>query len=225
MSEYRRFFVPGGTYFFTLVAYERRRRFAQPADVQRLRDAVAFIQRERPFRFLAAVVLPEHMHFIWTLPPGDSDYSRRIGRMKVHFTQSLHRAGAANGDQARSRDADLQSIGGQVVGGRCPPYVESITSEMGASPSRQKHRDADVWQRRFWEHTIDDEGELAALLDYIHYNPVKHGLADCPHAWAASSFSRWVASGLYEQSWGCCCEGERHVPREFGNLEDVVAEP
>ena len=103
MSDYRRFFVPGGTYFFTLVAYQRRPRFAQPSDVQRLRDAVAFVQREQPFRFLAAVILPDHMHFVWTLPPGDSDYSRRIGRMKVHFTRSCdtaaipRRVGTAHG--------------------------------------------------------------------------------------------------------------------------------
>jgi putative transposase len=83
-----------------------------------------------------------------------------------------------------------------------------------------------VWQRRFWEHTIDDEGEFEALLNYIHYNPIKHGLVACAHAWAPSSFSRWVASGLYEQSWGCCCGRERRAPpRNFANLEGVVAEP
>ncbi len=173
MSDYRRFFVPGGTYFFKLVAYQRRPRLAQPSDVQPLRDAVAFVQREQPFRFLAAVILPDHMHFIWTLPPGDSDYSRRIGRMKVHFTRSLDKVGnahptsIAHGNQAWSCDATARS-------------------EIGVSPSRRKHRDADVWQRRFWEHTIDEEGELHALLDYIHYNPVKHGVAACAHAWAPS---------------------------------------
>ena len=55
MSDYRRYFVPGGTYFFTLVSYQRRPRFASPSDIQRLREAVAFVQREQPFRFLAAV--------------------------------------------------------------------------------------------------------------------------------------------------------------------------
>ena len=192
MSDYRRYFVPGGTYFFTLVAYERRPRFALPADLQRLRDAVAFVQREQPFRFLAAVVLPDYLHFIWALPPGDSDYSRRIGRMKVHFT--------------RSCDAMERS-------GPAP------------SPSRRKHRDANVWQRRFWEHTVDEPAELEALLDYIHYNPVKHGYATCPHGWAASSFSRWVALGLYDQRWGCCCGRIQPVPRDFAKVEGAVGEP
>lgn len=192
MADYRRFFVPGGTYFFTLVAYRRRPRFARPLDIERLREAVAFVQREQPFQFLAAVVLPDHMHFIWTLPPGDCDYSRRIGRMKVHFTRSC---------------------------------AETERSPAEPSPSRRKHRDSDVWQRRFWEHVIDEPGALEALLDYIHYNPVKHGNAACPHAWAASSFSRWVALGLYDRSWGCCCERHRIMPRDFGKIEATVGEP
>ena len=57
MPDYRRYFVPGGTYFFTLVSFGRRPRFAHGADLQRLREAVAFVQRESPFTFLAAVVL------------------------------------------------------------------------------------------------------------------------------------------------------------------------
>jgi len=192
MSDYRRYFVPGGTYFFTLVSYRRRPQFARPADVQRLREAVAAVQREQPFRILAAVVLPDHLHFVWTLPAGDADYSRRIGRMKVHFTRSC----------------------------RTPS-----SSTVERSLSRRKHRESVVWQRRFWEHTIDEEGELAAFLDYIHYNPVKHRLASCPHAWPASSFSRWVALGLYEKSWGCCCQAGRASVRDFGDILDRVGEP
>ena len=137
MSDYRRYLVPGGTYFFTLVSYRRRPQFARACDVERLRAAIALVGREQPFRFLGAVVLPEPMHFLWTLPPGD------------------------------------------------------------------------VWQRRLWEHTIDEVGELEAFLDYIHYDPVKHRLASCPHAWPASSFSRWVERGPYQKSWGCCCHCER----------------
>ena len=91
--------------------------------------------------------------------------------------------------------------------------------------SRRKRREGDVWQRRFWEHTIDEEGELGAFLDYVHYNPVKHRLASCPHAWPASSFSRWVALGLYDRSWGCCCHAGRRAMRDFRDIEDLVGEP
>src|SRR5581483_1079711 len=75
------------------------------------------------------------------------------------------------------------------------------------SESRRKHRESNVWQRRFWEHTIRDEDDLKAHLDYIHYNPVKHGLVTCPHAWRYSSFLRWVERGEYEIGWGCRCAG------------------
>jgi putative transposase len=192
MPDYRRYFVPGGTYFFTLVTYHRRPLFAQPVHVRFLREAAASVQRESPFRFLAAVVLPEHMHFVRTLPAGDCDYSSRIGRMKVRFTRQL------------------------------PDSAFDIAE---VSESRRKHHESNIWQRRFWEHTIDDESELHAFVDYIHYNPVKHGVASCPHAWSASSFRRWVALGHYKYCWGCSCRGKQLPPRTFAAIEGLSGEP
>jgi len=171
VPDYRRFLVPGGTHFFTVVTYQRQPLFADQENIQRLRMAIFAVQREAPFRFLAGVVLPDHMHFLWSLPAGDSDYSSRLGRIKARF---------------KPRDT---------------------TGPASRIPSsRQKHCERTIWQRRFWEHTIFDEDELGAFLDYIHYNPVKHGLATCPHAWPASSFRRWVAAGYYEAEWGCMCK-------------------
>ena len=59
-----------------------------------------------------------------------------------------------------------------------------------------------VWQRRFWEHAIRDEMDWRRHLDYIHYNPVKHGFVACPREWPWSSFGRCVERGWYESSWG-----------------------
>ena len=59
-----------------------------------------------------------------------------------------------------------------------------------------------VWQRRFWEHTLRDEEDWLKQVDYIHYNPVKHGLADSPGEWPWSSFNRAVSKGWYDASWG-----------------------
>jgi putative transposase len=59
-----------------------------------------------------------------------------------------------------------------------------------------------VWQRRFWEHQIRDCYDWKNHLDYIHYNPVKHGLVSSPNDWQASSFSHWVGRGMYEVGWG-----------------------
>lgn len=69
--------------------------------------------------------------------------------------------------------------------------------ETAQSPRGRRERRRGVWQRRFWEHTIRDELDLKAHFDYIHDNPVKHGLATAPRDWPWSSFHRWVRAGHY----------------------------
>ena len=59
-----------------------------------------------------------------------------------------------------------------------------------------------IWQRRFWEHAIRDEADFAAHLDYIHINPVKHGLVTAARDWPYSTFQDWVARGGYDKWWG-----------------------
>ena len=67
--------------------------------------------------------------------------------------------------------------------------------------SREKKHEAAIWQRRYWEHTILDQEDLEAHLDYIHYNPVKHGYVTRAGDWHFSSFLRYVREGLYEPDW------------------------
>ena len=102
--------------------------------------------------------------------------------------------------------------------GRDPPYTEV------QSLSRQKKYERPVWQRRFWEHVVRDESEFVRLCDYIHYNPVKHGYARCPHAWSYSSFHRFVQANLYSLDWLCVCKGARHKAPDFGLDDDIVGE-
>jgi putative transposase len=59
-----------------------------------------------------------------------------------------------------------------------------------------------VWQKSFWDHIIRNEDDLQRHLDYIHYNPVRHGLVDRPELWPYSSFLAWKARGAYEEGWG-----------------------
>jgi len=59
-----------------------------------------------------------------------------------------------------------------------------------------------IWQKRFWDHIIRSEQDLKNHLDYIHWNPVKHGFVDEPGEWPQSSFRKWVKIGLYEEDWG-----------------------
>jgi putative transposase len=70
-----------------------------------------------------------------------------------------------------------------------------------------------LWQKRFWDHIIRDEGGLKKHLDYIHYNPVKHGLTLKPEEYKYSSFNRWIENGFYEEGLG-------HVePDDLKNIE------
>lgn len=73
MSDYQHYVVHGGTYFFTIVTYHRQRIVADANDVNLLRNAVSTVKQSLPFEINAAVILPDHMHFLWSLPPGDAD--------------------------------------------------------------------------------------------------------------------------------------------------------
>ncbi|WP_293111920.1 transposase [Moorena sp. SIO4G3] len=191
MPEYRRAYVPGGTFFLTLVTYHRTPLFSEPETIAYLRAALAKTRTERPFEISGAVVLPDHLHFLWTLPPGDTAYSYRVSRFKVLFTRSL-----------RGKKFKPQNV----------------------SASRLKHRESNVWQRRFWEHVIRDESDFQQALDYIHYNPVKHGLVSCPHRWEYSSFTRWVETGQYQIDWGCSCRGRQPLVPDFSEIGAKVGE-
>jgi putative transposase len=158
MSDYRRLYTPGGTYFFTVVTACRRPLFADPHNVQLLRHAFRYVRERRPFEIAAAVILPDHLHCLWRLPEGDEDFSTRWQMIKTAFSRRLPASGGAKV----------------------------------------------IWQPRFWEHLIRDEEDLRRHLDYIHFNPVKHGLVADPGAWEPSSFRRFVKTGWYAPGWGAC---------------------
>ena len=164
--EYRRDRTEGGTYFFTVVTYDRERILCMPDNVSLLKDALKHVMQQYPFKIDAFVLLPEHLHCIWTLPDGDRDFSKRWRLIKSYFSKRCHR-------QYRKTP----------------------------SLSRQKKKEQAVWQRRFWEHQIGSEADFARHVEYIHFNPVKHGLVEAPKDWAHSSFHRYVRDGSYELDW------------------------
>ena len=170
--QYRRAFVPGGTFFFTVVTDRRRPVLASDEAVAALRNAFRSVRLSRPFQIDAIVVLPDHLHCIWTLPSGDADFSTRWRLIKTGFTKN------------------------------CP---ESLRREPDAA--RLKKGEQALWQHRYWEHQICDETDFARHVDYIHFNPVKHGLALSPLEWVYSSFRRYVEAGVYAPDWG----GRGHV--------------
>jgi putative transposase len=75
-------------------------------------------------------------------------------------------------------------------------------------------REKNIWQRRFWEHQITDEKELINHVEYIHYNPVKHGYVESVNEWPYSSFHKFVKLQIYEADWGNDVEINKHVGKE-----------
>ncbi len=75
-------------------------------------------------------------------------------------------------------------------------------SHLLQSQSRIEQNYKPVWQKRFYEHTIRDEKDFRLRLEYIHFNPVKHGLVQCVKDWEYSSFSKFVQLGDYDREWG-----------------------
>ena len=81
-------------------------------------------------------------------------------------------------------------------------YLNSAGQDGMRNDSRKKRGEAAVWQRRFWEHTIRDEVDYCNHFDYIHYNPVKHGLVKQVKEWPWSSYFKYVRRGYYDVEWG-----------------------
>ncbi len=133
MSTYRRPRVPGATVFFT-VALAWRGSSLLVDEVVRLRAAVRDTKRERPFDIDAWVVLPDHIHAIWTLPAGDADFSSRCGAIKARFTRRLR-------DECR--------VGFHPTMAKASGHGVGWTPTRHRSPSKGRKGDAGIWQRRF----------------------------------------------------------------------------
>jgi putative transposase len=170
MSRYLRPRVKGATVFFTVALADRRAGLLVD-HVAALRAAVRQTRAGRPFRIDAWVVLPDHLHAVWTLPAGDADYSARWKEIKTLFTKSVGRTGAR-------------------------------------SASKIAKGEAGIWQRRFWDHHIRDEDDLAMHLRYCWWNPVRHGLVSRAVDWPYSSIHRDIRLGQADPEWtGPAIEG------------------
>jgi putative transposase len=162
MPNYRRIKTPGGTFFFTVNLYDRRRHLlVEHIDI--LREAFRLAQHRRPFRIIAIAIMPDHLHCIWRLPEGDSNNARRWAMIKTVFSSRM------------------------------------ACSEKRSS-SRIKRGERGIWQRRFWERIIQNDADLNVHIDYIHHNPVKHGLVAEAMDWPYSSLQYPVRQGApYEK--------------------------
>jgi putative transposase len=138
MSRYRRAYVEGGLFFFTVTLADRSSDILV-RHIERLRRIYISVQECYPFKTMAICVLPDHLHAVWSLPPGEADFSLRWSLIKSGFSRGLR-------------------------------------GNMLRSSSKIARRERGIWQRRYWEHAIRDDADLERHVDYIHFNPAKHGL-------------------------------------------------
>lgn len=158
MSNYKRVYLHGRSYFFTVVTANRCNLFTEEKNIQLLKAALRYVRLRKPFKIEAICVLPDHLHCIWTMQD-DSNHSVRWQMVKTYF----------------SRQFRFQN-----------PGIEQNK----------------IWQPRYWEHMIRNQDDLHRHIDYIHYNPVKHGLVGSVKDWRYSSFCRFCEQGWYEGGWG-----------------------
>jgi len=107
MTNYRRFYLPDATWFFTVNLAKRRGNHLLVENIGLLRVAFYDIKKSRPFDIDAAVVMPEHLHCLLTFPPGDSDYSTRWGHIKGHFSRHIDRGERVSKSRAKRRERGL----------------------------------------------------------------------------------------------------------------------
>lgn len=169
MSHYRRANTTGASYFFTVLSYRRQRFLCDASVREALRAGIQAAQAKHPFTIDAWVLLPDHIHTVWTLPEGDANFAVRWQTIKRTVTHQckglLHR----------------------------PEYM---------TPSKTKHGESTIWQRRYWEHQIRSDKDFENHVDYIHHNPVKHGLVERVADWPYSTFHKHVQRGVYPANWG-----------------------
>ena len=164
MPDYRRAWYPGGTYFFTVNLLQRHGNDLLVRHIANLRESVRTVRQRHPFHIHGWVVLPEHLHCVMELPPGDADFATRWRLIKMGFS-------------------------------KCLPPTERVSRVRAARGERG------IWQRRYWEHLIRDEADFRAHMDYLHFNPVKHGWVDRVVDWPFSTFHRCVTDGIYAADW------------------------
>jgi len=154
MTNIRRYWEPGYTYFITHVTHNRAPLLVGNIDLWH--ESIRFVEGLMKFELVAWVLLPNHIHLL--IERGDSDMTNLMKRLKLKFS--------------------------------------------GSYRARYHHNSGRVCQYRFWDHKIKDQRDYDNHLDYIHYNPVKHGSVSVPKDWPYGSFHFYYDKGYYADDWG-----------------------
>ena len=140
-------------YFFTLITHRRQRVLTRSSVRSTLFDIMRTVGEELPFEIDAWVLMPDHLHCIWTVPIEMPDCSERWNLITQRSSRQLQRS------------------------------------------------ELEFWERRYWQHRLVSEADYQQHRDYIHYNPVRHGLVEHVADWRYSSFHYLVQRGEYAKDW------------------------
>jgi putative transposase len=173
MPDYRRAKIAGGTYFITQVTYQRQPWLCHEICRYALRTAINQVRETCPFAIDAFVLLPDHFHYLWTLPQNDSDLSTRLRLIRTYITRHY----------------------GTKLG------LDVNVSDSRRKWKERNLWQRCFWKHLIQdENLIRDETDFAQHCDYIHYNPVHHQLCQVPTGWQFSSVHRLIAEGIYSSS-------------------------
>ncbi len=201
--DYRRVFIQNAYIHVIILAYQRKKIFIE--NIELLRQAFKNAKKYFSFDIIAICVLPDHIHVI--LNPTDiNKYPKIITSVKYFFsrryyvgveTPTYDKVETPTYDKVKTPTYDLNcKLGFQP--NPLPTYGYVNKGEKG------------IFQRRYYEHTITSQEELNKHIDYIHYNPVKHGYVKKANDWEFSSFHEFVKDGFYNDNW---CD--------FSKIEDM----
>jgi len=121
-------------------------------------------------------------------------------------------------------DEDFSTRLRKIKEGFTRRYLATGGTESQVTDGQARKELRGVWQQRFWEHTIRDDCDFERHMNYIHFNPVKHQLAACAHAWPWSSFKKRVRQNAYELDWCCSCDGRNLRPPSETGLDLTAME-
>jgi putative transposase len=196
MPNYRRYYVKQPV-FITVVTSRRQRVFVDELSVDFLLSAMRRVREKYPFNHYGHVILPDHFHWLFE-PVGDPDFSKVVAAMKREVTWRIK-----DKMSARLCRPAVKEVGRQTLADKSQ---RQTFADYGFSGETLGKRIAKIqlplWQKRFYDHLIRDEQDFARHLDYLHYNPVKHGLIRRPEAYPYSSFGEWKTRHVYPDGWG-----------------------
>jgi putative transposase len=239
MTNIRRYDAINRPVFMTAVCSKRHPHLAGDENKQLLLSVIREIKHEKPFAMLGYVILDDHFHWMIQLPRGGmSGNPQKTGNTltynnmgKTHLSGRYASHPALTYDSTTNIDGrrsgcDHRELPDKRIPHNAGPASKYTISEIMQSVKLQfTHRykkshgingNVSIWQRRFWDHIARDQGDINRHLDYIHYNPVKHGHAAKPLDYRFSSFSKYVELEIYPPDWG--------ATEEPVNLSDVTWE-